>query len=83
MPQAAMNSLNPVVRVGPQIRDGFRAHHGSSNQNEVDEMVVDVLQKVGLRSEVADRLPAPAKWWNEATGRHGNRDLLRAESDHR
>jgi peptide/nickel transport system ATP-binding protein len=57
MPQAAMNSLNPVVRVGPQLKDGFKAHYGNISQEELDEKVVDILQKVGLRREVVDRYP--------------------------
>lgn len=57
MPQAAMNSLNPVVRVGPQLRDGFKAHFSNISQKELDERVVDILQKVGLRPEVVDRYP--------------------------
>lgn len=57
MPQAAMNSLNPVVRVGPQIKDGFRAHGLKLAEKELDEKVTEVLGKVGLRPEVANRYP--------------------------
>ncbi len=57
MPQAAMNSLNPVVRVGPQIKDGLRVHGLKVAEKALDEKVVEVLGKVGLRPEVADRFP--------------------------
>jgi oligopeptide/dipeptide ABC transporter ATP-binding protein len=57
MPQAAMNSLNPVVKVGPQLRDGFKVHYGNMGQKELNERVVEVLEKVGLRPEVVDRFP--------------------------
>ncbi len=57
MPQAAMNSLNPVVRVGPQIKDGFRVHGVKLSEKELGEQVSEVLRKVGLRPEVADRFP--------------------------
>lgn len=57
MPQAAMNSLNPVVRVGPQIKDGFRVHGLKLAEKELDEKVTEVLGKVGLRPEVANRFP--------------------------
>lgn len=57
MPQAAMNSLNPVVRVGPQIKDGFRVHGARISEKELDEQVADVLRKVDLRPEVANRFP--------------------------
>jgi len=57
IPQAAMNSLNPVVRVGPQIKDGFRVHGLKLAEKELDEKVTEVLGKVGLRPEVANRFP--------------------------
>ena len=57
MPQAAMNSLNPVVRVGPQIKDGLRVHGLKVAEKALDEKVTEVLGKVGLRPEVADRFP--------------------------
>ena len=57
MPQAAMNSLNPVVRVGPQIKDAIVAHMGRLSAKELDDRVAEVLTKVGLRPDVADRFP--------------------------
>lgn len=57
MPQAAMNSLNPVVRVGAQIKDGLRVHGLKLSEKELDEKVTEVLGKVGLRPEVANRFP--------------------------
>jgi len=57
MPQAAMNSLNPVVRIGPQIKDGLRVHGLKAVERALDEKVAEVLGKVGLRPEVANRFP--------------------------
>jgi oligopeptide/dipeptide ABC transporter ATP-binding protein len=57
MPQAAMNSLNPVMRVGPQIRDAFKIHMVKLSNKELDEKMAEVLIKVGLRPEVANRYP--------------------------
>jgi oligopeptide/dipeptide ABC transporter ATP-binding protein len=57
MPQAAMNSLNPVVRVGPQLKDGFKAHYGNLNPDELDAQINEILGKVGLRPEIVDRFP--------------------------
>ncbi len=57
MPQAAMNSLNPVVRVGPQLRDGFKAHYGNISQKELDDQINEILGKVGLRPEIVERFP--------------------------
>ncbi len=57
MPQAAMNSLSPVARISAQIKDGIVAHMGRLPQSELDAMVRDVLVKVGLQPEVANRFP--------------------------
>ena len=57
IPQAAMNSLNPVIRVGPQITDAIVAHLGRMPQSHLDARVAEVLNKVGLRPEVAGRFP--------------------------
>ena len=57
MPQAAMNSLNPVVRVAPQIKEAFQVHLGIQSNQELDRRVAEVLGKVGLRPEVANRFP--------------------------
>ncbi len=57
MPQAAMNSLNPVIRVGPQLRDGFKAHFGNVSEKELDKKVNEILTKVGLRPEIVERYP--------------------------
>jgi peptide/nickel transport system ATP-binding protein len=57
MPQAAMNSLNPVVRVGPQFKDAIQAHMGRLPDRQMNEMIAQALAKVGLKPEVARRFP--------------------------
>jgi peptide/nickel transport system ATP-binding protein len=57
MPQAAMNSLNPVIRVGPQIKDAIVTHEGRLPQEQLDAMVAQALTKVGLKPAVANRYP--------------------------
>ncbi|MCL5275215.1 MAG: ATP-binding cassette domain-containing protein [Chloroflexi bacterium] len=57
MPQAAMNSLNPVVRVGPQFKDAIVAHLGRLPDNQLNEMVAQALTKVGLKPDVARNFP--------------------------
>ncbi|MEZ4867262.1 MAG: dipeptide/oligopeptide/nickel ABC transporter permease/ATP-binding protein [Caldilineaceae bacterium] len=57
MPQAAMNSLNPVMRIRDQIVDAIVAHEPSRSQQELDAMVENALQKVGLAPGVANRFP--------------------------
>lgn len=45
--QGAMNSLNPVYRVGRQIADGIRAHRKVS-QDEALERAAELLELVGI-----------------------------------
>ncbi|MBD7938979.1 dipeptide/oligopeptide/nickel ABC transporter permease/ATP-binding protein [Cytobacillus sp. Sa5YUA1] len=45
--QAAMNALNPVIRIDKQLQEAIRAHYQLSAK-VMDERVVEVLQKVGL-----------------------------------
>ena len=54
MPQGAMNSLNPVTLIQEQILDGIRDHGVMMTQSESDIFVAELLEKVGLRSEVAN-----------------------------
>lgn len=55
--QGAMNSLNPVIRVKPQIVDGLRSHGAQMAKREWDDHVGELLEWVGLRREVADMFP--------------------------
>ena len=59
IPQAAMNSLNPVMRVGNQIADGILAHvEGRSvSRRLLGERVAQALSQVGLLPGVAGRYP--------------------------
>ncbi len=51
--QGAMNSLNPVIRIREQIADGFRNHDKNPNKEEIESL----LQRVGLRPDVANMYP--------------------------
>jgi peptide/nickel transport system ATP-binding protein len=55
--QGAMNSLNPVIRIKPQIVDGLRSHGAQMSRREGDDRVGELLEWVGLRPEVADMFP--------------------------
>jgi peptide/nickel transport system ATP-binding protein len=58
VPQGAMNSLNPVLRIREQIVDGILAHGGKQwSQNALRARVSELLGRVGLESAVADRYP--------------------------
>ena len=55
--QGAMNSLNPVLRVQEQIRDGLTDHGVKLSGKALDERVRELLESVGLRREVAGMFP--------------------------
>ena len=57
IPQGAMNSLNPVVRVRDQIIDGILDHEENLSKTELDRRVSDVLQSVDLKPSVANMYP--------------------------
>jgi peptide/nickel transport system ATP-binding protein len=54
IPQGAMNSLNPVIRIREQILDGMRDHNIAMTRSEADQHVVVLLERVGLRAEVGN-----------------------------
>lgn len=55
--QGAMNSLNPVMRIRHQIVDGLQSHGVQMSGHGWDDRVGELLQRVGLRPEVADMFP--------------------------
>ena len=57
IPQGAMNSLNPVLRVGEQIRDVIEDHEGRQPRKALKERILRLLHLVGLPSRVYDLYP--------------------------
>lgn len=57
IPQGAMNSLNPVVRIRQQIADGLRAHGLKLTNKELDARITEVLEWVDLEPAVAQMYP--------------------------
>ena len=56
VPQSAMNSLNPVYKVGEQIVEAIQAHT-SQGKKEARERVAELFDVVGLQSELMDSFP--------------------------
>ncbi len=56
VPQAAMNSLNPVIRVGDQVAEPAITHLGLS-KSEAFGLVRKMFQHVGVPSDFVDRYP--------------------------
>jgi peptide/nickel transport system ATP-binding protein len=55
--QGSMNSLNPVVRIRDQIRDGLEDHGVSLSKAELNDRVTSLLARVGLAPGVANMFP--------------------------
>ena len=55
--QGAMNSLNPVMRVRPQIEMALRDHDVKLSSSELSKRIGELLDMVGLRRSVADLYP--------------------------
>jgi oligopeptide/dipeptide ABC transporter ATP-binding protein len=57
IPQGAMSSLNPVMRVGEQIMDGLRAHGLRLSEGQMRDRITDLLTTVGLSASVLNMYP--------------------------
>src|SRR5262249_21647426 len=57
IPQGAMDSLNPVVRIKEQFKLIMRAHDTSLSKAALDARIAELLKWVGLTDQVADLYP--------------------------
>lgn len=57
IPQGAMNSLNPVMKVGEQLRDTITSHLDGETKAKLDERIIEVLKWVELRPAVMESYP--------------------------
>jgi peptide/nickel transport system ATP-binding protein len=57
IPQGAMNSLNPMMKVGEQLRDTIRAHTNAEPKFTLDARIQEVLEWVELRADVMEAYP--------------------------
>lgn len=57
IPQGAMNSLNPVMKVKDQIGDSITAHEGRQPPRALREWILNLLNAVGLPSRIYDMYP--------------------------
>jgi oligopeptide/dipeptide ABC transporter ATP-binding protein len=54
VPQAAMNSLNPVLRVGDQVAEPMIVHHGFRKEEALSQ-AREMFKRVGVPVDFADR----------------------------
>ena len=57
IPQGAMNSLNPVMRIKDQLGDAIMAHEREQTRGEVKERILNLLSMVGLPSRAYNMYP--------------------------
>jgi peptide/nickel transport system ATP-binding protein len=57
IPQGAMNSLNPVMRVRDQIAEAIETHQGKRPPQELKERILRLLAMVGLPNRVYSMYP--------------------------
>jgi len=55
--QGAMNALNPVFKVGDQIREAILTHEPNVKKKEADKRVAKLLETVGLEPSRAKNYP--------------------------
>ena len=55
--QGAMNSWNPVVKIGEQIREAMREHYPDKTKDENTKKIIELFDIVGLDSSIIDRFP--------------------------
>ncbi len=57
IPQGAMNSLNPTMRISAQIADVIETHKGRQPRESLRQRVLDLFQMVGLPARIYDMYP--------------------------
>lgn len=57
IPQGAMNSLNPVMRIGMQMIDAIQAHQPKATKTEMREQAEAALESVELKRHVFHMYP--------------------------
>lgn len=57
IPQGAMNSLNPVMRIKNQIGEAIETHAGKQPKAKLKQRILDLFTTVGLPSRIYDMYP--------------------------
>lgn len=55
--QSAMNSLNPVIKVGKQVAEPLFVHNMVDSKDEARELVEEAFDRVGVARDFLDRYP--------------------------
>lgn len=55
--QSAMNSLNPVIKVGKQVAEPLHVHNAVQSKEEAQKLVREAFDRVGVSKDFLDRYP--------------------------
>lgn len=57
IPQGAMNSLNPTMKISAQIKDVIETHEGRQRPEEIKKRILELFSMVGLPGRIYDMYP--------------------------
>jgi peptide/nickel transport system ATP-binding protein len=57
IPQGAMNSLNPTMKISRQIADVIETHEGRQGRDKLKQRILDLFKTVGLPGRIYDMYP--------------------------
>ncbi|MEM9952794.1 MAG: ABC transporter ATP-binding protein [Chloroflexota bacterium] len=57
IPQGAMNSLNPTMKISDQIADVIRQHSDKRSNSEIKERILELFHWVGLPARIYEMYP--------------------------
>jgi peptide/nickel transport system ATP-binding protein len=57
IPQGAMNSLNPTMKISAQIADAITTHHGRQARAALRRRILELFRTVGLPARIYDMYP--------------------------
>ena len=57
IPQGAMNSLNPTMKISAQIKDVIQTHEGNQSNSVLKKRILELFSMVGLPGRIYDMYP--------------------------
>ena len=83
IPQGAMNSLNPMMKIGEQLRDTIRAHRFDESRAVIDSHIHTVLESVDLPTDIMSGYAPRVEWRHEAARLYCHGHPPAPQGDHR
>ena len=83
VPQGAMNSLNPLMRIKDQIADVIETHEGKQDKKALKERILQLFTNVGAAQPDLRYVSARAQRWDEAARLYRPGYRAQSAADHR